>query len=43
MVDVLKHYIWNKFLHIRWFSCPSLYECITGNLYDQKFKRLNNG
>ena len=31
----------NSFIyHIRWFGTPSLYECITGNLYDNKFKSL---
>jgi len=27
-------------MYIRFFGCPSLYECITGNLYDNKFKSL---
>jgi len=32
--------MFNWFWHIRWFGTPSLYECITGELYDNKFKDL---
>jgi len=36
----IKHYIWSMFLHTRWLGCPSLYECMTGDMYDNKFKDL---
>ena len=38
----IKQYFINFLIHTRWFGCPSFYECLTGELYDNKFKSLGD-